>query len=367
MKLKKTLRPLIIGYVFALCAVLQPLHAIEIADLYEGKVALDVDAADQNIAYQQALRQVLIKLAGRESVESNNSLKRAVSDAQNYLSGYRFSSVDGQNYLFATFESAKVDTLLQQSQASIWGKYRPLITIWMIDEQGNDRQMIADSHPLFSQQIKQAFAQRGIKVNFPLMDLTDAMDVSVDDVWGRFADNIQRASARYMAEAVMVLRVSDSTLVEEPDIAVCGQLCAQQSVASDWLLWGDELLLQNKRAGNDKLALLDQVVDDVAEALHQKFGVIVNSQNRFYVDIEIVNVSSMKTFVAVRQLFASLNLVSDVTLIRAEGDTMLFRLQTMADNKAIMQALSLESNLLLNHDPLAELDKQQPVSFFWKG
>ncbi|QBY05609.1 DUF2066 domain-containing protein [Thalassotalea sp. HSM 43] len=367
MKLRKILIPFVSSCAFAFSMSSFHAQAIEIDDLYQAKVAYSGDNGGREKAYRQAFKQVLVKLAGSDFVNDSAELKKAINKPNAYLSEYRFDSQDEQTFLFANFESAKVDQLLQQVNAGIWGKHRPLLTVWMIDEQGSQRTLIDDSNEETKKQLQLWFNQRGIAVNFPIMDLTDAMAISNSDVWGRFEQSLLPASERYMAEAVLVLRISDSTLINEPDITACGNNCQTPPLAGDWQLWSGDLNLANNKQGKDKDKLLQSLVFDVAENLHQQYSVIVSSDSDAYIDIEIANVTTMKDFVAVSDFFSNVSLVDDVVMIKVSGTKMLFRLHTKANVDAIMRALNLEQNLVVNQDPLVSQDTSEPVSFYWKG
>ncbi|MDN3653021.1 DUF2066 domain-containing protein [Thalassotalea ponticola] len=372
MKLTNILKPLTWGITFASFMSSFASQAIEIDDLYQAKVNYSQEQGGRDKAYRQALEQVLVKLAGRDFVRNNDELKQALSKPSKFLSEYRFNSIGEQPVLQAEFEVDKIDGLLRQVNAPVWGKHRPLIAVWMIDEQGSSRTVIDDSNQQVKQQLQHWFNQRGLAVRFPLMDLTDAMITSNSDIWGRFKDTIVKASQRYSADAVLVLRVSDSTLVnaEIQNTQYCAPLddCNNTAFAGDWQLWNGDLNLRDGDQQSDKVSLLESLVFDVAQALHDHYSVVLNDNSLTYVDIEIVNVTSMKDFVSVSNFFSQLSLVNDVTLTHALGNKRVFRISTYANVDAIMQALRLEQNLMVNNDTLY-FDKQgnQPVSFYWKG
>ena len=58
----------------------------------------------------------------------------------------------------------------------------------------------------------------------PLMDLTDANQLTTSDVWGRFQQPIKEASSRYLAEAIVVMRISNSSLLTDTILIIYEQL-----------------------------------------------------------------------------------------------------------------------------------------------
>ncbi|KGJ88725.1 DUF2066 domain-containing protein [Thalassotalea sp. ND16A] len=367
MNLRKTFPKSTVSLFIALIAVFFPSHAVEVSNLYQAEVVVEATSSGKQQAAKLAFKKVLVSLSGEKFVNSNKQIKTALAKSNNYLSQFRYSQKDGKTFLLASFEEAKVNKLLQDSNASIWGKHRPLITVWTIDEQGLERKIIDDSSLTVKQTIISSARERGLPVNFPLMDLTDTMQVSKSDIWGRFQDRLLNASSRYLAEAVLIIRISNSTLIEEPDITMCGQVCKQPLFVADWQLLQNGMVLQNKISADDKDKLLTTLIHNVAEQLHQQNSYVFSNDKKTYLDIEIANVTSMHDFVGVSEFLTNLTLVSEVKLINVAGEKMLFRLNILADENAIMQSLKLENSLVENVDPLAQMDVDKQLSFFWKG
>ena len=97
----------------------------------------------------------------------------------------------------------------------MWGSLRPNVLLWLIDEKGLNRNIISNSSSSSLPQAINAFSnERGLPIMMPLMDFTDANQIKTSDIWGRFQQPIEEASSRYLAEAIVVIRISDSSLVE---------------------------------------------------------------------------------------------------------------------------------------------------------
>ncbi|WOH38574.1 DUF2066 domain-containing protein [Thalassotalea fonticola] len=353
---------------FLLFAVMAfPAFTVEVNDLYQAHVLVDSTSSGKKKAAKKAFKQVLVKLAGAEFVKTNKQIKSALLKPNNYLSQFSYNQVENETFLLASFEQEKINQLLQKANASVWGKYRPLITVWMVDENGIDRNVVDDSTFELKTQVTATANNRGLPVNFPLMDLTDAMNISVSDVWGRFPDTLQQASSRYLAEAVVVIRVSNSTLIEEPDITTCGRICKKWQYSVDWQYMSQGEVIQGKVNGDDKNKAIDLAVNDLAEHLHKNNAYVFNTEQQGQLDIEIANVNSMQAFVSVSEFLTSLTLVSDVKLISVFGEKMLFRLNILANAEAIKQTLKLEQKLSESHDPLGVINEDDTISFMWKG
>lgn len=356
MKLRKIF-PQIIGMAtVSLNALTFNVNAIEVSNLYQAKILVLDSVNGKAKATKQALKQVLVKFAGNDFVNSNEQIRQELANPDKFLSQYSYTKEAEQTLLTASFEPEKIDTLLQQANARVWGKHRPLMTIWMVDEDGASRQVVADSNIGQDKKtlLKVAY-ERGLPVNFPLMDLTDSMNLTVSDIWGRFSENLILASKRYLAEAVVVIRVSNSTLVKSSGIVV------------DWKVFLNGEMLQNSVKGGDKQQTITAAINDLADTLHQINSYQFNDQQQSFLDLEITQVSSIKGFHQVSELLVNLSSVSEVKLIKVDGQSMLFRLTILADENAIRQALKFEGDLIENFEIHGQVEDAPSMSFHWKG
>ncbi|WP_068545492.1 DUF2066 domain-containing protein [Thalassotalea crassostreae] len=349
--------------------------AVEVANLYTAEVVLDDSKNAKSKANQVALKRVLIRLAGSEFVNSNEQLKKALKKPNSYLTQFSYGEKNGNAVLFAQFEEAKINQLLQSAKASIWGKHRPMITMWMVEENGLERDIVADSSQGIAKQvIVEVAKRRGLPLNLPLMDLSDSMAITVGDVWGRFEENIKKASKRYQAEAIAVIRLSNTSLVNNTN-EQCGSNpgCQKSEYAIDWHVFNNGEMYTNSFSGNDRQKLISKAMTDMAESLHQKNSYVFDGSAENVFDVEIVNIDSMIKFVEIKQFLNDLTLVSDVKLIKVAGTKMVFRLELLASVNAIKQALQLEKSLDTNNDyfdsssEVRLIDGDNAQSYTWKG
>lgn len=367
MKLRKIFPHIIAIAITTLNVLPIQANALEVSDLYQAKVLVDKSPNGKSNATKKALKQVLVKLAGKDFVNSNEQIRKQLAKPNKFLSQFSYTQEQQQTFLTASFESDKVNTLLQQANAHIWGKHRPLMTVWMVDEDGANRTVIDDSNLSDDKTtLLKAASERGLPVNFPLMDLTDAMTLTVSDVWGRFSQNLNLASERYLAEAVLVIRVSNSTLIQTKKTN-CGDQCQSSEVVVDWHIVLNGETLQNTITGSDKQQTITRAVNDLADVLHEKNSYQFNDQQHDHLDIEITQVKSVQSFSKISALLENLSSVSKVKLISVNGQNILFRLTILADENAIKQALKLEGDLVENFDIIMAEENAPSMSFNWKG
>jgi len=367
------------------------LEAVEVKDLYQASVAINSqNSRDRAGALKKALAAVMIKVGGEKGVLENEIIKKSLNNYRSYLSQYRYQQKSlqiedehgniKQLFLFASFNADKINQLFQQANLPLWGSLRPQVLLWLIDEQGLTRSIISNSSASNLPFMVNEFSdQRGLPIMMPLMDLTDANQIKLSDLWGRFQQPIKDASSRYFAEAIAVMRISNSSLVvldydakEDVEASDCGLLCSQsgskeQNYVLDWSLldWGlikGQQKFSQQYQGVDPKMLLQQGLADITELIYQRYALSTTSQNDFI--IEVTNVDSLVTYVDVFDFLSNLSSVKSVTLLSAKGSARRFNLQLLGSTEALLASLKLDNKLTLYIDPLAQFNEatQEAVS-----
>ena len=250
--------------------------------------------------------------------------------------------------------------------------------VWIVQEKGFERELLSSTSNSSIISVINDFSQlRGLPVVMPMMDLTDLSALSTTDVWGRFSDPLAQASMRYLAEAVVVFRVSDSSLLSPTDKNVnCQGQCQTQSFALDWSLMTD---LKNKQTqvhsehyqGDDVLLLLNQALADITDVIYQKYALLSSNSNELYIDV--VNIDSLNKLIEVTDFLEELSAVESVQLVSAKGESRRFKLSLIGSPEALVESLQLSK--LLNHitnpldtsdNPLdTSEDSDQVEVFYW--
>ncbi len=360
------------------------LNAVEVKDLYQASVAINSqNTSDRGPALRKALATVMVKVGGEKSVLDNDVIKKSLSDYGSFLSQYQYQQkslqiADKQGnkkqlFLFASFHAEKINRLFQQANLPLWGSLRPQVLLWLVDEQGLTRRIISNSSASNLPFMVNEFSdQRGLPIMMPLMDLTDTNQIKLSDVWGRFQQPIKDASSRYLAEAIVVMRISNSSLIafdysekEDIDASDCGLLCAQprpaeQNYVLDWSLLDWSLIKGQQKysqqyQGDDPKALLQQGLADITELIYQRYALSTTSQNDFI--IEVANVESLVTYVEVFDFLSNLSSVKSVTLQSAKGSARRFNLQLLGSTEALLASLKLNKKLTQYIDPLAQFNE----------
>ncbi|MBU2871289.1 DUF2066 domain-containing protein [Colwellia sp. E2M01] len=337
--------------------------ALEVNDLYQVTVAVDSQSQDQRAqAITSALQGVFLKVGGKKSVLQNKVLLKAQSRANNYVNQYRYQRVDNQLSLVVNFNEQKVNALFKQAELALWGSLRPQVLLWLLDEQGASRSIVAyDTQALMPTAVNEFSKQRGLPIVMPLMDFDDSLQITVSDLWAYFPEQIKQASARYSADMVIVMRVSDSSLVNEKikELAEnqsnvnCGLLCQEQEVATpialDWKVFTQGALYTQQYQGVDKVTLINQGLSDITKLIYQSYALSTNAENDFV--IEVNNVKSLKSDTQLFDFLSNLSAIKAVTLISAQGDVRRFQIELLGSEEAFIASLKLNDKLILQTVP----------------
>ena len=379
----KTLIPLLL--VMASLLPFTATEAVEVKDLYQASVTINSrNNTDRGIALKDALAAVMIKVGGNKSVLNNIMIKKSLNDYRLYLTQYRYQlktihtikpiaeDKTKQLFLLASFNEDKINQLFQQANLEIWGRLRPQILLWLVNEDGLIRTVMSNStHSNLPFIVNDFSVQRGLPIMMPLMDLTDTSQIRLSDIWGRFEQPIRKASGRYFAEAIVVMRISNSSLLAyEPESQVdaesndCGLLCTQtvlkeQDYILDWNLLGWSLNSDQKRftqqyQGSERKKLLQQGLADITELIYQHYALSTTSNNDFI--IEVANIDSLAIYVDVFDFLTNLSAVKSVTLLSAEGASRRFNLKLIGSSDTLVASLKLNKQLKQFIDPLARFN-----------
>ncbi len=348
-------------------------YAIEVTDLYQAKVVVNSQLlSEKNKALKQAMRQVLLKVGGQEAIFEKSEIQKALKDYQQFIAQFSYQREKNHTVLLAQFDENKINNLFYQAGLPLWGNLRPQVLLWLVEESGLTRNILAESSasplPLIAQEFSQ---QRGLPISLPVMDLTDLEALSVADLWGRFIAPIKSASKRYQAEAIVVFRISNSSLLpadffksEECDI-----LCQQQYYVLDWRLYtqrqtATKSTQTHRYQGNNKAHLFEQALKDMTQEIYQYYALNVNDSHQ--IEIEVANIHSLSRYVEVFNFLKNLSSVATVQLVSVKGESRRFRLNLLGSQQTLLASLKLNKYLRQYIDPLNKGDDNNIPVFYWE-
>ena len=339
--------------------------AVEVTDLYQASVEVPSQSSqDRRRGIKQAMMDILIKVSGQKSIKDNTILQQAMNQPDNYFLQYRYENNQQALNLVVDFDQDKINQLFKQAQQPLWGSLRPQVLIWLINEEKLARNIIASSsESVFALRIKQLAKQRGLPVILPLMDLEEATNISTSEVWGRFAEPVMESSSRYQPEKIVIIRISDHSLVDSIE-APSDCLVCQQQVVVDWSIIEDQQLFSQPYKGNDTNELLAQVVDDITEHIYQQYASSTSTNNEFYIDVN--NINSLSQDVKLYEFLESLSSIQEVMLTQVKGQHRRFKLMVLGSKESLLASFKLSAQLTQQIDPLAANHVDDIPLFHWQ-
>jgi hypothetical protein len=181
-----------------------PGWATVVTDLYEATVSAD---RGQAAAFQDAMRQVIVRITGERDGDTAPALADLITSAQRYVQKYR--NLPGGKVTIG-FDGTKLERVIAAAGRPVWGRERPATLIWLaVDDSGGRRHLIgANDEGDIKADIDAAAASRGLPVIWPALDAADNARVSANDVWSGSIQRLTDAGARYRADAVLIGKLS---------------------------------------------------------------------------------------------------------------------------------------------------------------
>lgn len=195
-------------------------YAAEVNNLYQAQLPIDSrDKQARDTLTPQLLHQVILKVVGNTALVNKTDLTSLLSKADQYVQQFEYLRTNvvtadltqpDQLELKQRFDATAVNQALRGLGLPIWGKIRPDVLVWTAVKQAQQRYLLGleNTDSNLVQAMSKAANKRGLPVLFPLMDLQDQTQVSVDAVWKQDEDLIQAASLRYGADSILVAQVS---------------------------------------------------------------------------------------------------------------------------------------------------------------
>ena len=365
-------------------------NAVEVSDLYQAEVIVSSqNQNDRNIALKKAMKAVLIKVGGQQHIKASVVINQALNNYNFYVLQYRYQKSNTQNFnktaglysgtqasqtqvepmqlmLIVSFDENKINQLLQQANIPLWGSLRPQIVLWMVEENQLTREILSESSPSTYPAIIQRYAQlSGLPLILPLMDLMDVQQINIADVWGRFSEPMLLASERYLAEAVVVMRISNSSLLSElEDSSACYPLCKQSHFVVDWTLMGESNKHSNQKyQGLNAEDLLKNAIGDITQVIYQRYALSSKNNNEFLIDV--ANVNNLVVYKTLIDFLSELSSVQSIQLVKATGSSRRFNLSLLGSPNAFLSSLKLNKQLQQYIDPLAGKSADDIPVFYW--
>lgn len=408
------------GMCIAISSLTSPtILAAELVQVEKAEVAvIEQSSKVERQALKSAFRQFVLKLVGHRQLLDNPDIKTLLRSPNQYLRTYRYERNYGQLYYIAEFDTDAVQDYLLERQLPVWGKRRPTVVLWIVEESDDgERSIVSDSTLSTTRNgLVVVSRQRGLPFTLPLMDLDDALAITDYDVWGRFEQPVRAASERYNPDVIVVARLypnvknnvnidtsidtesrqlvsnlpdyvpafgysdyasidyylgdDDSVLFSSPafsenEFNQLNERLSQGQYTLDWTIYGNSSPITGNLVGDDTEVLLQSFVQQIADNFGQRLAIVNqgNNEESSELVISIANLDSMVRLVSVMDYLSSLTLVGDVKLLEQQGSVSQISVSLYGTKTDFNSILALDGRLNVVTDTFG-----QPVEgahYYW--
>ncbi|HZF26646.1 MAG TPA: DUF2066 domain-containing protein [Steroidobacteraceae bacterium] len=291
--------------------------AATVGGMYEATVPLtDRSESAQAVAFQDAMREVLVRVTGQRDAGSQPALQPLINDARRYVQQFR---VVGSNQFFAGFDGAKVERAVVAAGQPLWGHQRPATLVWLAVDDGRVRTLVdAQSNSELKQALEQAAELRGLPLRWP----TAGGRVRFDDVWNGSAESLRATAGDFGADAVLVGRARSSS--------------ASNAQVHWTVLYGAE--------SNDWLGTAAEGVHGAADQFARVFSAGSDAVASD-VSITVSGIADLAAYARVTDYLESLTLISALAVEQLTGDTVVYRAKVRGDLPRLARAIELGNRL----------------------
>ncbi|MCK5819723.1 MAG: DUF2066 domain-containing protein [Psychromonas sp.] len=310
---------------------------------------------DEKTLQTTALAQVLVKVSGNSSIVSVLQAKELLKHPESMLSQSGYQTYNNTEYYFALFDKLKINNFLVNIKQPVWGGIRPKTLVWLAVQSDNGKEIMSDSSVLAGsdfQLIEQPRA-RGIKLDFPIMDIEDN-SITISDLIGKFYNNIAKASARYDVEYFVVAKM---------------QQLSDTSWRLNWSLLYYNLLSKknneiiSKTLIGSRADVETKMVNQIADFYVSRYAVTRSLGDNITQDIYVNGIQNYKEFSLFINFLTKLHSVSLFRLKKINMDQIDVAVKINGGLESFKNALNLNKHLLMIAPPKVDtpIEDEKPI------
>lgn len=323
-------------------------EAVRVTSLYHAVVPVQSQSAEErNQALPQGLGQVLVKVSGNTQILLNPNIKSRINSPESLMQAFLYLPNTKTFLLQLNFDPEGINQLLRDAGVPIWGQNRPLILVWMVNQQDKLPPEIVDNDGgnIISSSLKQAAELRGLPVIFPMMDVTDLGQVTVADIQAQTMPKLANAGKRYASDAMLVGQIT--------------QNATGYQVA--WKLVLGEQQWNGTSTGKTLTDVFTSVSDSAAAALMARYATVMTDNAGTQVTLKISGVKEADDFSLLMQYLSALTPVVDVQPIRIAANEVVLNISLRSTQQSFAQAVALGQKL----QPVAKGSEGNTLVYQW--
>ena len=335
--------------------------AIEVDNLYTGKILVtDKKLKTRVKAHRWAIEQVLAKVTGNREVLDNSTVQREVRlRTSNYIKSFTFiTDEQDRTFLVDEFDQVKIDKLLRSVGASIWGQRRPQTLIWLVVEEGIQRNIVHhEPYPQLSEMILQSCDDRGVPVVLPSKADLESSSIYSSDIWAKFDRVVFKATEPFGVENYVMARMrfvkSDETH-PTPGWQLDFQLMAENQV------------LLKQQVQGEQFEVIRSMSNAIGDYFASQYAIKSEQLGTDEIYLTIAGIEHLVALVKAENYLKSLPPVSAVEMLELYHQTASFKLSLSGEGLDVIKALALlpEFEQILDSDadkPKVKLSVEQQL------
>lgn len=311
--------------------------AAVVSSLYSAQIPVNShSSSQQNQALTQALNLVLIKVSGNSAITNIDGISGALEDPNQYVRNFSYTKAANNStmplLLNVNFTPQAINDLLQQTGQPIWSQNRPLTLIWLVTKNASGLHLINNSsEEQIAQLTNEASTKRGLPIIFPILDLSDIQQIQASDVWAPFINVIQRASARYAPDEILIVRINNSN---------------QENIVSNWTLLSQNKSLNWDIKNKNIEETINNGIDNVVTTLANQFAVTKSNNQQHDLKLLVTDLQSINDYAKITNYLNKLSGVINVEVEKVTASQATFILTLNTDTNSLRRAIKLGSVLL---------------------
>jgi hypothetical protein len=355
-------------FVLVILVLSDAVMAIEVTDLYQGIVPVESrdNVRERQQAFNEALRQVLLKITGNSTIYNQPLIRRALTNADDYVETWSYRTVTSSQgeddtsgeapgiELTVTFFEPEVLALLDSAGIPLWPRNRPYTLVWLViqDELGG-RQLVGsssrDNLDILSM-LEIAAQRRGLPVLLPIFDFEDLRAVSTNDVWNMDTERLLAASARYQSESVLVIRLFRT---------LAGDVFGRSNYLFRNQVFELELFEESVET------FVEQSIALAVDELSAYYAVLLSgTDSSMEVNLTVNGITSAEDYASLLGYIAQLTDVNEHHIVRVKDQTIQLKLVTGGQLRQLVETIALNRNMQPDGD-LVRMDNQVFMSYWW--
>lgn len=297
----------------------------------------DVSLETRSQVLPQAFEQVMRRVASSHSAVSHPEFVKAKQKVDTYVNTFFYTENAGTYNLTIQFNGQALTDLLTKMGRSSFSKNRPQVLLWLVVDQSSKPQFVnSSSQEQFADKIDLLSSNYGLPVIFPLLDLTERLFITEQDVINFNLPPLQQAAGRYNVDSIVVGKINKVS-----DVWHC-----------EWrLLDGPQDIAWNS-SGDNLDVELELMFNQLADKLIANYKVthkpaIVNKNS---IAVRIRGVNSIADYAKVLAYLKNLNVVQQVEIGGVDGNQAMFMVSSEAGKEAVVKALNMDTLLAAESD-----------------